>query len=620
MTTTVDCQHVAECLEAYLDKSLSRQQMAQIDTHLLDCEACRESVRCSRAVHGLLEYVQMDPRDAQVEEELQGEGELQEVGAEEGQPEEVASVSLLERFGAAPWWCVSALVHVLLIALASLVTMAIDMPKGDDAVIMVTELQQRVAPQAEQEKPKQELRDALSSKHDTPPTDITSKEASDIVVPPDILAKAELGDHFETINPDLPDSHSAFGNPEAKMFHSVEGNAEPEGGGGMNGIGMEDLVGVGGAASKGTGGGFGGGDGTGIGVGTGAGKGSFGQRNGGGRKLMVRRHGGSKATENAVDKALQWLAYHQEADGHWDCAKYGGKPHDTFATGIALLTFLGAGHTEKVGQYKDNVKNAVAWLKSKQKDDGMIGVSLGYEVAVATMAMSEAAGMANVKETREAAQKAINYCIDKHQQGEGSEKGAWRYSPKAATADLSVTGWFVMALKSGKVAGLHVDPAAFEGAIKFLDHVQSQQNGPKVDTAYGPVVAYGYTDPGAGERTSAIGNLCRQFMGWKKEDLQGSVQFFVDRFGVPKPEKFDLYYWYYGTLCTFQQGGDIWKNWNEAMKNALLPIQCKDGDNAGSWDPQGHFSEQWGRVSQTAISCLCLEVYYRYLQLTPDQK
>src|ERR1051326_8915763 len=91
----------------------------------------------------------------------------------------------------------------------------------------------------------------------------------------------------------------------------------------MGGLGMEDMIGVGGAASKGTGGGFGGGDGTGIGVQSGAGRGSFGQRGGGGRKLMVKRHGGSKATENAVDKALEWLAYHQEPDGHWDTKKYG---------------------------------------------------------------------------------------------------------------------------------------------------------------------------------------------------------------------------------------------------------------------------------------------------------
>jgi len=54
--------------------------------------------------------------------------------------------------------------------------------------------------------------------------------------------------------------------------------------------------------------------------------------------LMVKRHGGSKATESGVDSALRWLAYHQEADGHWDAKKYGSEQKtDTAVTGMALL-------------------------------------------------------------------------------------------------------------------------------------------------------------------------------------------------------------------------------------------------------------------------------------------
>jgi hypothetical protein len=399
----------------------------------------------------------------------------------------------------------------------------------------------------------------------------------------------------------------------------------------MGGEGMDDLIGVGGAASKGTGGGWGGGDGTGVGIGSGPGKGSFGQRGGGGRKLMVKRHGGSKATENAVDKALEWLAYHQEADGHWDTKKYGAaqfKP-DTAMTSLALLAFLGAGHTEKVGGYKDNVKRAVEWLISKQQPNGLVldksdvARGAGYSAAMATMALAEAAGMGNVKTTREAAQKAVDYCTEVHENGDGSEKQAWRYDAKSKTEDISVSGWFIMALKSAKVAGLHVNPASFEGAMKFLD--QREKKDPAgaagVDAGYGPPKEYGYLDSnGVAPRRSAIGLLGRQFMGVKKDELESSVELFVKKGGVPSEKKEDLYYWYYGTLCVFQQGGDVWKRWNEGMKGVLLPTQCTQGDDAGSWNPIGDYSTAWGRVGQTAISALCLEVYYRYLQLQPDRQ
>ena len=37
----------------------------------------------------------------------------------------------------------------------------------------------------------------------------------------------------------------------------------------------------------------------------------------------------------------------------------------------------------------------------------------------------------------------------------------------------------------------------------------------------------------------------------------------------------------------------------------------KEGVYAGSWDPRAE-NRGWGRVGQTAIGCLMLEVYYRY--------
>ena len=299
-------------------------------------------------------------QDAELDEDELAEGEEEEVV--EGQQPFLYSVT-----GQTPWWIVSVLLHVLVILLASLVSMAIELPKGEDSVVMVTELARQPELSGEKEKPKVESQNVLASNHDTPPTDPTSKEASDIVVPPDILAKAELGDHFETINPDRPDTHSAYGNPDAHMFHSVSGDPDEAGGGGMNGTGLDDLIGVGGQASPGTGGGWGGGNGTGTGVDNGAGHGSFGERNGGGRRLMVKRHGGSRATEEGVELALRWLAYHQEPDGHWDTVKYGASNKvDTAITGLSTLAFLGAGHTEKVGTWKANVTKAVSWLKSKQ--------------------------------------------------------------------------------------------------------------------------------------------------------------------------------------------------------------------------------------------------------------
>jgi hypothetical protein len=346
--------------------------------------------------------------------------------------------------------------------------------------------------------------------------------------------------------------------------------------------------------------------------------GLFEYRNPEGRKLMVERYGGSKATESSVELALKWLALHQEADGHWDASKYGAvNKVDTAVTGLAVLAFLGAGNTEKTGIWNHSVSKAVAWLKSKQQANSLIfdptdasaHRAIGYPGAIATLAIAEAAGMSRESSTQSVAQRAINYCTREHQQGEGTDRLGWRYAPKTA-GDISVSGWFIMAMKSAKGAGLAVDPSSFEGAMKFIDSVEVKN---------GNVSQYSY-QPGkdANKRRCAIGNLARQILGTPVENLQASVESFVNDGGIPNwgnnGDAVDLYYWYYGTLCTFQQGGEVWNRWNEGLKKALTENQSRQGADTGSWPAVGDFSSEWGSVGQTALSCLCLEIYYRYKQ------
>ncbi|MCK5578312.1 MAG: HEAT repeat domain-containing protein, partial [Planctomycetes bacterium] len=108
-----------------------------------------------------------------------------------------------------------------------------------------------------------------------------------------------------------------------------------------------------------------------------------------GKKLAVDAFGGgNQKILKAVEDALNWLARHQEKEGFWDyngytkhCSpknkqeetKYIKRDHDIAVTGLALLAFLGAGHTHQPGQqisdglprggkYKPNVERALKWL------------------------------------------------------------------------------------------------------------------------------------------------------------------------------------------------------------------------------------------------------------------
>ncbi|HTY99951.1 MAG TPA: prenyltransferase/squalene oxidase repeat-containing protein, partial [Rhodocyclaceae bacterium] len=358
----------------------------------------------------------------------------------------------------------------------------------------------------------------------------------------------------------------------------------------------------------------------------------FGYRDGGGRKKAVGRFGGSQATESSVEAALRWLARHQEKDGSWDARKYeataGGSDNTRIrvgCTGLALLAFLGAGYTEKSGPFADNVARAEHWLMKQQKPNGMIAevqsgggeIAAGYNHAVAGLALAEAYGMGKNAEIGQVAQKAVDYSVKTHQVA----YGGWRYDAKQE-GDTSVTGWFVMQLKSAKIAGLQVDGAGFQGAMKFLDGVTDKEG----RACYGPD---GHTTKSSS--MTAVGMVCRQFMGAANTDpllvkqaemLAAKPPKWVPQNGIHDPQ--EPYYWYYGTLAMFQMGGRYWEAWNATLKPTLVNNQCKangqalDGsaaDKDGSWDADSGWGPTGGRVYHTAINALSLEVYYRYLPM-----
>jgi hypothetical protein len=225
-----------------------------------------------------------------------------------------------------------------------------------------------------------------------------------------------------------------------------------------------------------------------------------------------------------------------------------------------------------------------------------------YEQGLATIALCEAFGMTADPGLRLPAQRAIQYIVRAQHSG-----GGWRYGPDQP-GDTSVTGWQVMALKSGEMAGLSVPKSTMDGVTKFLNSVMSA-------TTYG----YGYMGPGSDPRLTAVGILCREYLGWspRKPELQKGVGILTAN---PANAK-EMYYTYYAAQALHHFGGDAWRDWNAGMTKALLQTRDKGEDpkhphQKGSWDPAGdYYGRDWGRVGQTSLSVLALQVYYRHLPL-----
>lgn len=328
------------------------------------------------------------------------------------------------------------------------------------------------------------------------------------------------------------------------------------------------------------------------------------------RVEMVKAEGGTTLTEASVARGLRWIAKNQHGDGSWKLQSLpyanggqGGIHSDSAATSLALLPFLGAGQTHLVGKYKDNVSAGLRWLVQHQKPDGDLrGQSHGnsgmYAHGQSAIVLCEAYGMSRDEMLKEPAQKALDFIVDAQHSG-----GGWRYEPGQA-GDTSVVGWQLMALQSGRAAGLKVPDATLENASHYLDTVASERNS-----------RYSYQrGSGPTHVMTAEALLCRIYLGWKKDEpgLTSGVDWLLEEH-LPRVNETDIYYWYYATQTMHHYGGPQWNRWNLHMRDVLVGSQELSGRNAGSWAPQGPHASAGGRLYMTSLSVCTLEVYYRHL-------
>lgn len=350
----------------------------------------------------------------------------------------------------------------------------------------------------------------------------------------------------------------------------------------------------------------------------------------------------------SVEDALDWLARFQtRTEGYWDAdgfhrnvkgatAEGLGYPlYDHGLTGLALLAFFGAGHTHTQGNYKEQISDALKYLKRIQDPEGCFGAQTGhfmYNHAICTLAVIEAYGMTRSPLLRRPAEKAVAFLLKaQNPNPSGSGKLAWRYTVKPGDNDSSVTAWAVMALKSAKTAGLQVDyDTAFNGARTWLEQMTDPVTGRVgyVQAGVSPVRAPGREvkwPRGKSEAITAAGLITRIFLGEhpdRSKVIDKGVTLLMDRLPEWNPEAgtIDPYYWYYGTLATFQVGGHAWKRWSMALREAVEKNQRTEGPHKGSWDPLGPWGADGGRVYTTALLAMCLEVQYRYARVAGVKK
>jgi hypothetical protein len=377
------------------------------------------------------------------------------------------------------------------------------------------------------------------------------------------------------------------------------------------------------------------------------------------RSQYVANVGGDARTETAVENALAWLARAQSPDGSWNAQHYGagsdprgaaaqpegqyranaGRRADTAMTGLALLAFLGAGHTHREGPYASTVDRGLQYLLSQQFPSGdlsgrsqvgqdpTVRYARMYSHGMAGLAIAEAYAMSQDAALVPALQSAAAYSLN----AMNSRTGGWRYDfASDDPGDTSQFGWQAMFLHSASKSHAIVIPGPNRlGLQRFLDSVSTGRHG---GLAVYRNVAPG-TQPSSAAATpamtaEAMAMRCMLELPISSNAAQEARDMIL--VNLPGRSQENLYYWYYAALTMFQLRNQYtypqraglpssseaaWERWNGAMKQQLCGSQIVQGPEAGSWNPTCIWGSYGGRVYSTAMACMCLEVYYRYLPM-----
>ena len=404
----------------------------------------------------------------------------------------------------------------------------------------------------------------------------------------------------------------------------------------------------------------------------------------GSRRRLVDAGGGNDQTEQAVELALRWLVRQQEPRGSsaglWSLigpyADGGAEENRVAATAMALLALQGAGNTPERGDHAKAVSTGWQAILKTQTAAGNFTPASDRNTSAAgsmyghgqlTIALCEAFAMTRAARFEEPARRAIEYCLAAQ-----LPDGGWRYhlpdldegglrNSWKNRGDLSVTGWFLLALKTAEMAGLH-DPgidAAYVRAGEFIEQLRVVPKEPNrqlqlvVEEPAELALGYDYQfNPLAPFRKfqaaiSAEAILGKLFLGASPEDphvvavidrllkespiwfpplpgdRRGEVEFAALPQRAARGGEKNVYAWYYITQVCHHVGGAAWKQWNHEMRTLLPKHQEQAGRERGSWSPAlDLYGVKGGRLFTTALSACMLESYYRHLPLfaqdTPD--
>ena len=305
--------------------------------------------------------------------------------------------------------------------------------------------------------------------------------------------------------------------------------------------------------------------------------------------------------KSAIAHGLHWLTAHQKTNGTFPC-----NANDRPAvTSLAVMAFLARGYTPGTGPHHTVIDQGINWVLNHQLPNGYITVPGGtmYDQGISTVMLSEAYGVANPtlrKRIGKVLSKAVGLILAAQKNTRGTYAGGWRYQPSAADADISCTGWQLMALRGAADCGAAIPEEAIKNGIAFVVRDANVNGG----------FAYQPGGPPGRARTGT-GILALELMGQRNSPQAIAGGDFLLNHPLSAKENFYFYAVYYCSQAANQLGGKYYRQIYRPIRHELIQLQNADG----SWTPTDGIEQQGSKAYATAMAILALCVPYHYLPL-----
>lgn len=311
-------------------------------------------------------------------------------------------------------------------------------------------------------------------------------------------------------------------------------------------------------------------------------------------------------TEQAITKALDFLARVQRRQGYWEA---NNSQYRVAMTALAGTAMLCEGSTTTTGKYADNIRRAVDFLVKTSRSNGLIGYKGDYRYTYghgfSMLFLSQVYGEEEDADRRADLKRVLTNAVKFSAEAQTS-RGGWGYVSAKDGNDFdegSTCITQVQGLRACRNAGIPVPIEIINRAKKYIADCTTKEGG----------VRYSYSTRGGNARppiTAAAVAALFNAGDYKSERVKKMLDFCEKRVWPGKGSSVYTGHWhymhYYWAQVMYRLGDEKWEKYFNDVGRDIIRKQSA----SGAWT-QGHV----GSVYTTAINATILQLDNGYLPI-----